>query len=107
MELKHVGFEVPDLPVSDLMRMREEIDAQISAKQTSEMALVAEQMQQLAAESGFAIRDLIPFLLENKLLPVKYRHPEKPELTWCGKGRRPLWLNEAIDAGIPLAKIRV
>lgn len=107
MQLNHAGFEVPDLPVSDLMRMREEIDAQISAKQMSQMMMVVERIQQIAAENGFSMGDVIPFLQEDRVHPVKYRHPENPELTWCGKGRRPLWLNEAIEAGIPLAKIRV
>lgn len=29
----------------------------------------------------------------------KYRDPEKPENTWAGRGKQPLWLKEKIEAG--------
>jgi hypothetical protein len=29
----------------------------------------------------------------------KYRHPEKPDLTWSGRGRRPAWVRDAMEAG--------
>jgi len=30
---------------------------------------------------------------------AKYRHPEKPEITWSGRGRQPAWLKDVINAG--------
>lgn len=29
----------------------------------------------------------------------KYRHPENPALTWTGRGRKPRWIAEALEAG--------
>lgn len=29
----------------------------------------------------------------------KYRHPENPEVTWSGLGRKPGWFTAAIEAG--------
>lgn len=29
----------------------------------------------------------------------KYRHPENPEVTWSGRGRKPAWFAAAINAG--------
>ena len=29
----------------------------------------------------------------------KYRHPENPDLTWTGRGRKPGWIAEALEAG--------
>lgn len=29
----------------------------------------------------------------------KYRHPENPEMTWSGRGRKPSWIVEALEAG--------
>lgn len=31
--------------------------------------------------------------------PVRYRHPENPELTWSGLGRQPRWMVEQLAAG--------
>ena len=30
---------------------------------------------------------------------AKYRHPANPDLTWSGRGRRPAWIREAVEAG--------
>jgi DNA-binding protein H-NS len=30
---------------------------------------------------------------------AKYRHPENPDLTWSGRGRRPAWIRDAVEAG--------
>lgn len=30
---------------------------------------------------------------------AKYRHPENPKLTWTGRGRKPSWIAEALEAG--------
>jgi DNA-binding protein H-NS len=30
---------------------------------------------------------------------AKYRHPENPEVTWSGRGRKPNWFTAAIEAG--------
>ena len=107
MQLNNVGFRASDLPVQDLIRLRDEIDAELSVKRRIDLEAAAQQVRELSRELGFSIEELIPVLRPAEELPVRYRHPDRPELVWCGKGRRPLWLNEAIDAGIPLAKIRV
>ncbi|MCC5958218.1 MAG: H-NS histone family protein, partial [Rhodobacteraceae bacterium] len=31
--------------------------------------------------------------------PEKCRHPENPALTWSGRGSKPLWFVEALEAG--------
>jgi DNA-binding protein H-NS len=30
---------------------------------------------------------------------AKYMNPENPKQTWTGRGKRPKWLNEALDSG--------
>lgn len=35
-----------------------------------------------------------------------YRNPDDPSLTWSGRGRRPLWLNELIEKGVELETLR-
>lgn len=36
---------------------------------------------------------------------AKYAHPENPELTWTGRGRKPKWFEELDEDGRELAKI--
>lgn len=37
----------------------------------------------------------------------KYRHPENPELTWSGRGRRPGWIRDAVGAGRSLSDFEI
>lgn len=37
----------------------------------------------------------------------KYRHPENPELTWSGRGRKPGWIAEALEAGKSLDEFAI
>ena len=37
----------------------------------------------------------------------KYRHPDDPDLTWSGRGRRPHWLTEALEAGHDLDDLKI
>lgn len=38
---------------------------------------------------------------------VKYRHPQDPEKTWKGFGKRPLWLVAELEAGRSLEEFKV
>lgn len=44
---------------------------------------------------------------ERKSMPPKYRHPEKPQVTWSGLGRKPSWLQELLSEGTSLEELRI
>jgi DNA-binding protein H-NS len=45
--------------------------------------------------------------LQSAPIALKYRHPESPELTWSGRGRRPAWIRDALEAGRQLADFEI
>ena len=38
---------------------------------------------------------------------VKYRNPENPDMTWSGRGRRPAWIREAVEAGRSMSDFEI
>ncbi|MFD0981159.1 H-NS histone family protein [Tropicimonas aquimaris] len=40
-------------------------------------------------------------------VPPKYANPENPELTWSGRGRKPAWVNEALERGVSLEDLAI
>lgn len=55
-----------------------------------------------AQELGFSLSDLVGVKKKRKssaAVGPKYRHPEDPDVTWSGRGRRPTWFVEALEAG--------
>lgn len=74
-------------------------DSEAKAKQDAKAAIAA-----AAAEYGFSMNEL--FGADGKAtgkgrgsIAPKYRHPENPEMTWTGRGRKPKWLAEQVEAG--------
>jgi DNA-binding protein H-NS len=108
MDLRHEDFVVRrNSPVAELERLRSQLDEQITAKRKQEMGIAAQRLKDAAIDMGFPIQELLPLLTEPVEHPVKYRHPQNPDLTWCGKGRRPLWMNRALNNGLTLSEMTV
>ena len=67
-------------------------------------------IEAIAREHGFKIEDLIgedkTSKTKTKAAP-KYVHPENPELTWTGRGRKPKWVVEALEAGKSLEDLAI
>ncbi|MBM9595987.1 H-NS histone family protein [Rhodobacteraceae bacterium MCCB 386] len=51
-------------------------------------------------------RDAQQFGPKNQAADPKYRHPDYPELTWSGRGRRPRWITDAVEAGLKLDDLK-
>jgi len=94
------------LSVTELEGVRAVVDRQICEKRESDIELAVAEVEEIISRYGVSMQDVISRIDARPDRPVKWRHPERPELTWCGRGRRPLWMNEAVDAGISLAKMR-
>lgn len=51
---------------------------------------------------GYTIEELFgdtPAKATRKPVAAKYRHPENAEMTWSGRGRKPLWFVAALEGG--------
>ena len=56
----------------------------------------------IASEHGFKLEDLMggtPSKKTKTKAAPKYAHPENSELTWTGRGRKPVWIIEHLEAG--------
>ena len=82
--------------ISDARKALETLEARkkLEAKRAAEDTLKA---------YGFSLNDIV----DDKTAPgkkatrgaPKYAHPEDPTLTWTGRGRKPKWIVEALEAG--------
>lgn len=75
-------------------------------------ALKREFEAQLRSE-GFTLDELLAKCAKRsskakrRTMPSKYAHPDKPELTWSGLGRKPSWLRDFINEGNSLDDARM
>ena len=95
-------IDLDQMELDELKRIRKDVDRAIESyeKRKKQDALAA--AEAAAKESGYTLSELLGSAAKSKgkrVNPPKYRHPENPDLTWTGRGRRPDWIQEGLQAG--------
>ncbi|GAB6141205.1 H-NS histone family protein [Methylosoma difficile] len=91
----------------ELQAVIEQAEKALKDKLTNKRKEVLAQIKELAASINVAVEfhELADKPQESKSarvgvkVPVKYRHPQQPELTWTGRGIMPKWLQSLLDQG--------
>jgi DNA-binding protein H-NS len=105
------GIDLSKLSIEEMQALTRDIETEIVARRAADKERVLTQMRELAGSLGMTLEEL---LREERGgggggggVAPKYRNPENPALTWSGRGKRPLWINEALAAGKTLEDLAV
>jgi DNA-binding protein H-NS len=97
------GIDLSKLSIPELQALAQEIQEEIVSRRETEKQRVLDQMRELAGSIGMTLEELIITQRGGRAAKVgaavKYRHPENPDQTWSGRGKRPQWLNDALAEG--------
>lgn len=90
------------IPLPELIRIQEELPKAINKARKSEKKDLRKKIESLAAESGFTLEELLdkkkPQKKRAKVKP-KYENPDNTAITWTGRGRTPLWVEDHLAKG--------
>jgi DNA-binding protein H-NS len=94
-------FNVEALSLKELRKLQKDLAKAISTYEDRHKAEARAKLDAIAKEMGYSLAELIGTEVKSTRAPVaaKYRHPEKPALTWSGRGRKPQWFAAALEAG--------
>lgn len=95
----------------ELEKLLSEVKQALVNAQARDQREARKAAEKAAAEFGFTLGELSDGQKprrgrpKGKTTPVKkgapkYRNPDDPSQTWTGKGRRPTWYLQKVDAGI-------
>lgn len=109
MRKKNGYIDLTTFSVDELGDLRARIDQEIEARKVKEKAL--EEIIEFAKQRGLSL-DELGFSSSKKpqgSKPVasKYRNPEDPSMTWTGRGKRPKWVQAALDSGKTLDDLMI
>lgn len=102
------------LDLENLKELRKKLDRAITSYETRKRQEALTAVEQAAREHGFKLAELLGDSKSSKGRksasdrtggPAKYVNPEDPEQTWSGHGRRPQWVNNALEAGRALDEL--
>lgn len=102
------NLDLDKMNLAELKSLITQAQALIGKKEREERQALVQEMRELAAKRGFRLEDV----LQSSEAPApskrsrsrgaakpKYRHPENPDITWSGRGRKPKWIEEAESKG--------
>lgn len=101
--------ELDKLSLKELRDLRAKVDKAIASFDERRRREVVEKLEELAREHGFALNELADSLTSRKRPQVaaKYANPADSSQTWTGRGRKPRWVTEAMDAGKSLEDLAI
>lgn len=94
-------FNLEDMSLSVLKKMQKDVAKAISTYQDRQKAEARAKVEALARDLGYSLAELIGTETKTTRAPAvaKYRHPENSAITWSGRGRKPKWFTDSINAG--------
>jgi DNA-binding protein H-NS len=94
-------YDLEALSLSELKKMQKDVAKAISTFEDRQKAEARAKVEAFARDLGYSLAELFGTETKTSRAPAaaKYRNPENPALTWSGRGRKPQWFVEALEAG--------
>lgn len=106
--------DISQLPVAELRALLTAIPAEIRKREVQEKKAILNEVRELAKARGYALEELLGTgaavgegAVAKRTVAPKYRHPQDSSLTWTGRGRKPTWLAQLIEAGSSLEDVAI
>ena len=102
IDLEKMSIHDLDSLISDAEQQRKK---KVSEKQKEAVA----RMKTIADEAGLRFEIVGEKKTRKAALKAspKYRNPENPQEVWTGRGRKPLWVKEALRSGAALEDFQI
>jgi DNA-binding protein H-NS len=92
--------ELSKTPLKDLLELQSRLGKAIEERRETERTELLNKINTLASNAGFTLSDLLSGKPAKKApSKLKYRNPNNKDEGWTGKGRKPKWLADLLDAG--------
>ena len=107
MSIDTIDFS--EFSYDELVKLQRRLDKAVQSYGKRRKKQALDELKAVATRHGFLLDDLMPNSQNNvkhKSAP-KYRNPLNYDETWTGKGRKPKWVVEFLEAGGSLDYIEI
>lgn len=104
-------MNLDDLSLKELRDLKAKVDRAIASfedrKRKEALAAAEDAVRKLGFTSLSELTGAPKARRSPGKVAPKYANPENPEMTWTGRGRKPLWVQNHLDAGKSLSDIEI
>lgn len=98
-----------ELSLDELKKLQKDVAKAIENFEERKRQETLAELEAIAKQKGFTLSELTgaQSRRKRKQAAPKYAHPQDPSRTWSGRGRRPRWVNEALESGKSLDDLAI
>lgn len=104
-------MDISTFSFQELVSLRDQLDKELVVRKEHEKQRILAQLNSAAAASGFTVAELLGQVgkqsTKKNVVKAKYANPNNISETWSGRGRKPLWVHDALAAGATLESLAV
>ncbi|MTH33339.1 H-NS histone family protein [Paracoccus limosus] len=100
-------LELEKMSLRELRDLRNKIERAVSTFEERRKREALAAVENAAREFGFTFADLAEVKTSRGKVAPKYANPQDPEATWTGRGRKPRWVQDALDNGKKLEDLEI
>lgn len=102
-----MAYDLENMDLKELRDLRQKLDRTIGGYEDRRRKEAYQAAKEAAEQHGFRLDDLVGVKLTKTAIPPKYANPADPSQTWSGRGRKPAWVQEHLDAGKSLENLAI
>lgn len=104
-----MNIDLDALDLTELKKLQKDVDKAINEYQDRRLSEARAKLEAEARAMGFSLAELLDGKKKATAAksPPRYRHPEDASVTWTGRGRKPAWVIEHIEAGKPMEELEI
>jgi DNA-binding protein H-NS len=101
-------MELSKLSLKELLALKSDVEDAVKQLEHEEKSQAKKQIIDMAKKHGLNLEDVLAKVSTvRKPVEAKYHHPQHPELTWTGRGRKPVWVQELLASGKTLKDLAI
>lgn len=102
-------MDLDKLTIQELKALKRDVNNAIEGFESNRRRQALEDVKAAASKHGFNLAELMgsPLPRTKNTAPPKYANPADPAETWSGRGRKPQWVKNALDAGKSLDSLAI
>jgi DNA-binding protein H-NS len=107
-EAKKMQVDLDKMSYSELQKLSKDVAKALSTYEDRRRREALAEMQEVARKHGVDMSEVLGAPRgKGSKSPAKYRNPDDPEQTWTGRGRKPNWVNSALNSGKSLEDLSI
>ena len=96
-----MSFDLNSMSLKELKDLQAQVSKAIAGYEDRKRKIALAELEEKAREMGFSLAELTGTAAPRKRAPAvaKYANPADQSETWSGRGRKPRWFADALNAG--------